>query len=410
MKIDLLHYSAPPIVGGVESVIGHQARLMADAGHQVRILAGRGSQIDTRIPFIQLPLVDSNNPQVQAVKQSLDKGIVPLEFSLLSEDIYKLLQVTLQDTEVLIAHNVCSLHKNLPLTTALWLIAGSHQALRLVLWHHDLAWTSSRYASELHTGFPWDLLHTKWIRSQKVVVSELRRKELAELTDTPIQDIKVIPNGLDIQEFLGIQAETWSIIEHLNLLDAAPLILLPVRITLRKNIELALRTLAKLRELYPNTMLVVTGPPGPHNPANIHYYENLVALRRELNLEGCAHLLAEVESSYLPDPVVAQLYRLVDALFLPSREEGFGIPVIEAGLAGIPIFCSNIPPLRTLAGELATYFNPDIDPGELARLIYDRLQGNPVARMRIRVRQNYTWKQIYDQHIEPLVQGQEAKI
>ena len=29
-KVALLHYSAPPIVGGVESVLGHHARLMAD--------------------------------------------------------------------------------------------------------------------------------------------------------------------------------------------------------------------------------------------------------------------------------------------------------------------------------------------------------------------------------------------
>ncbi|OGO34034.1 MAG: hypothetical protein A2W35_14045 [Chloroflexi bacterium RBG_16_57_11] len=408
MKIDLLHYSAPPIVGGVESVIGHQARLMADAGHQVRILAGRGSQTDAKIPFVQLPLVDSKNPQVQAVKQTLDRGIVPPEFSLLTDDIYKLLRVTLKDTQVLIAHNVCSLHKNLPLTAAIRLIAASLQALRLILWHHDLAWTSSRYVSELHTGFPWDLLRTDWTQAQHVVVSELRQKELSGLTDIPIQQIKVIPNGIDIEEFLGLQAETWSIIERLNLLDAAPLLLLPVRITQRKNIELALRTLKKLSEYLPKSKLVVTGPLGPHNPANINYYESLVKLRRELNLESSAHFLAEIEAGYLPDAVIAQLYRLGDALFLPSREEGFGIPVLEAGLAGIPIFCSSIPPLQTLAGAFATYFDPDIEPGELARMIGDRLHENPVAQLRIRLRQSYSWSQIYHQHIEPIVLGQEA--
>jgi mannosylglucosylglycerate synthase len=403
MKIDLLHYSAPPIVGGVESVIGHHARLLADAGHQVRILAGRGSQIDARIPFVQLPLVDSKTPQVQAVKQSLDKGIVPPEFSLLADDIYKLLQGTLQDTQVLIAHNVCSLHKNLPLTAAIRQIADTHRSLRLILWHHDLAWTSSRYASELHPGFPWNLLRIGWNRAQQVVVSELRQKELSELAEIPIQHIKVIPNGIDIKEFLGLQEQTWSIVERLNLLEAAPLILLPVRITLRKNIELALRTLTRLSELCPKSKLILTGPLGPHNPANIDYYEGLVALRRELNLEGCAHFLAEIEPDDLPDPVVAQLYRLADVLLLPSREEGFGIPILEAGLAGVPIFCSNIPTLQTLAGVCATYFDPDIEPGELARLVTNRLQDNPVAQMRISVRQNYAWSQIYRQHIAPLL-------
>jgi mannosylglucosylglycerate synthase len=35
MNVALLHYSAPPVVGGVESVLDHHARLMADDGHQV---------------------------------------------------------------------------------------------------------------------------------------------------------------------------------------------------------------------------------------------------------------------------------------------------------------------------------------------------------------------------------------
>ena len=78
-KIALLHYSAPPIVGGVESVLGHHARLMADAGHQVRIVAGRGEQTDPRIPFIQLPMADSRHPEVLAIKAELDAGHIPPE-------------------------------------------------------------------------------------------------------------------------------------------------------------------------------------------------------------------------------------------------------------------------------------------------------------------------------------------
>jgi glycosyltransferase involved in cell wall biosynthesis len=404
MKIDLLHYSAPPIVGGVESVIRHQARLLTDAGHQVRILAGCGAQFDTRIPFIQLPLVDSKNPQVLAVKKNLDQGIVSSNFSSLVDDIYSLLQEHLKDTQVLIAHNVCSLHKNLPLTAAIRRLADSQQVPRLIPWHHDLAWTSSRYISELHPGFPWNLLRTDWGLTQQVVISKPRQTEFSELTGIPVQRIKVISNGIDIKEFMGFQTRSWSIIEHLNLLDALPLLLLPVRITLRKNIELALRTLDQLCETHPRAMLVVTGPPGPHNPENLGYYERLLSLRSELKLEGHAHFLAEIKPGYLPDSVVAQLYRLVDALILPSYEEGFGLPILEAGLVGIPIFCSAIQSLQALAGENATYFDPNCNPCELAKLILERLQRDPVSQMRMMVRQNYTWNRIFDQQIAHLLQ------
>ena len=40
--VALLHYTAPPVVGGVEQVLGQHARLLAEAGHAVRVVAGRG--------------------------------------------------------------------------------------------------------------------------------------------------------------------------------------------------------------------------------------------------------------------------------------------------------------------------------------------------------------------------------
>ena len=80
MKIVLIHYAAPPIIGGVEAVIGQQARLLADDGHQVSILAGRGEQTDERIPFTKVPLVGSRDKEILAIKRDLDKGRVPKEF------------------------------------------------------------------------------------------------------------------------------------------------------------------------------------------------------------------------------------------------------------------------------------------------------------------------------------------
>jgi glycosyltransferase involved in cell wall biosynthesis len=121
-------------------------------------------------------------------------------------------------------------------------------------------------------------------------------------------------------------------------------------------------------------------------------------------LNGSAHFLAELTDSFLPNEVIADFYRIADALFLPSREEGFGIPILEAGLAGLPIFCSDIPPLRSLGGIYATYFSPDADPQELAKLIADQLSSNPVIRLRTDLRKQYTWERIYMEKIAPLLE------
>ena len=59
MNIALLHYSVPPVVGGVESVMAHHARLMSADGHSVRLIAARGESLTEQIPLTRIPLADS---------------------------------------------------------------------------------------------------------------------------------------------------------------------------------------------------------------------------------------------------------------------------------------------------------------------------------------------------------------
>lgn len=405
MKIALLHYAAPPVVGGVENVIGHHARLMADAGHEVRILAGRGEQFDSRIPFVNLSLIDSRHAEILTVKSQLDAGKIPAEFASLVEKIEVQLAEVITDTDWVIVHNVCSLNKNLALTAALKNISDTKPRPALILWHHDLAWTTPRYRSELHDGYPWDLLRIDWPKVKQVVVSEARRQELASLMGIPLERIRVISNGIDVPLFLKLEEQTQEFIQKLNLLSATPLMLLPVRITPRKNIELALNVLSALREHYPQAKLVVTGPLGPHNLANVEYFDRLRSIRKDLGLEHAAHFLAEMTDQFLPDVVISDFYRLADLLFYPSREEGFGLPILEAGLTGIPIFCTDIPALRDLGNQQVYYFSTEADPAQLADQIAEKLESDLQFKLRARVRHDFTWQQVYTRLIAPLLEA-----
>ncbi len=403
MNLAFLHYAVPPIVGGVESVLAQQAQLFAANGHTVRLIAARGAALGADIPLVVVPGADSQDPRGLAVKTELDAGRVPPEFAELRDQLARDLQAALVGVEVLIAHNVCSLNKNLALTAALHQLHGQPNFPRLILWHHDLAWTTPRYRAELHAGYPWDLLRTDW-GARHVVVSEFRRHELAELLGLDPAQIRVIPNGVDVARFYKLEAQTQTLLARLHLLEAAPILLLPVRITPRKNIELALRVLAELRRDFPQARLVVTGPLGPHNAHNHAYFRDLLALRAELHLHTAAHFLAELSDTFLPDAVIADFYRLADALFLPSREEGFGIPLLEAALTRLPVFCSDIPPLRDLGGAEVSYFLPDSDPAQVAALVGAGLQLAAPYRFAARARQNFTWQTIYKNQIELAVQ------
>lgn len=410
MKIAILHYSVPPVVGGVESVIAHHARLMSAGGHSVRLIAARGESLSENIPLTSIPLSDSQHPRVLAVKEQLDRGEITNEFESLRDELAEQLKSALLDIDILIVHNVCSLNKNLALTAALHkLHTSSEKFPHLILWHHDLAWTTPRYASELHDGYPWDLLKTAWPNATQVVVSEMRQDELADLMKIDKNEITVVPNGMDINTFFKLEKQTQSYVKQLKLLEANPLLLLPVRITPRKNIEMALHVLNHLHKHYPNAQLVVTGPLGPHNHANVEYFDMLKSLREKLGLSESAHFLAELTDKYIPDAVIFDFYRLADALFLPSQEEGFGIPILEAGLAAIPIFSSDIPPLRKLGENYVTYFSPDGDPKTVSNLLCENISSNPVLKMKANVRSNYTWSSIYTAKIAPLLHGSSGK-
>lgn len=412
MQIALIHYSSPPVVGGVESVLAAHANLLADLGHAVRVVAGRGAAWRSDIPVIVLPLLDSRAPEVLALKSALDAGEVPPEFTILKERLA--LQLggvsgnaqggALAGCDVVIAHNVCSLNKNLALTAALHAVSQRADAPAFVLWHHDLAWTTPRYAAELHAGEPWSLLRTPWQGATQVVVSTLRQQELADLMGLPPEQIHVVPNGVDLARFFKLEETTRQIVAEYDLLGADPLLLLPVRLTPRKNVELALRVLAALRRTMPQARLLISGPLGPHNPANAAYFERLKTLRDELALGNSAILLAERSSDFLPDVVIADFYRLADALLFPSREEGFGIPMLEAGLSHLPIFAADIAPLRELGGAHVHWFSPDGDPAEIAQQLGDTLCASPIQRMAVRAR-SYSWQRIGTEIIEPLLEA-----
>jgi glycosyltransferase involved in cell wall biosynthesis len=56
-----------------------------------------------------------------------------------------------------------------------------------------------------------------------------------------------------------------------------------------------------------------------------------------------------------------ELFRCARGFIYPSTFEGFGMPVLEAMAAGVPVACSDIPPLREIAASTVRYFDPSSD-------------------------------------------------
>ena len=154
--------------------------------------------------------------------------------------------------------------------------------------------------------------------------------------------------------------------------------------------------------------LVVTGPPDPHSSNSAAYWSELLALRRELELDQDVVFIYE-GTSLLPGPLtidaptVAELFRACDLVLMPSHREGFGIPILEGGLVGKPVFCSAVPVLEQIGAESVYQIGTDEPPGHLAARIQAWTQQDALYRLRRRVRKDYTWSAIFQQAIQPLI-------
>jgi len=407
----ILHYTAPPIIGGVEAVIQAHAQIAALAGYPVTVVAGRGeaealaslsAPSTGPVDLILIPELDSRHKEVLEVQAELEEGRVPGGFEELADRIFRQLVVSLEPYDNVIVHNVFTKRFNLPLTAALFrlLDAGVAPLTHYIAWCHDFDWTSPRSRSKVYPRYPWDLLRTYRQDLTYVVVSEERQEILAELLGRPRAEIRVVYNGVNSETMLGLSDEGEALIERLDLLADLTL-LMPVRVTRAKNVEFALHVVAALKDRGCRPRLVLTGPPDPHDESSMDYFRSLQELRAELGVEQEMRFVFESgpggeEGFTIGSDVVADLYRACDVMFMPSHHEGFAMPVLEAGLVGMPVFCTAVPAAVEIGGD---------DVVVLADRLLAWAEDSPVHRLRRRVRELYTWEAIFRRRIEPLLQA-----
>ncbi len=196
--------------------------------------------------------------------------------------------------------------------------------------------------------------------------------------------------------------------DRLELLDSDLILLMPVRVTQAKNIEYSLHLLAALQPACHKLRLILTGPPDPHDPASLEYYRSLLDLRARLGLVKEMHFVYESgpdpdQPYIISEALVGELLRLSDLVFMPSHREGFGMPVLEAGLAGIPVLSTDIPSAREIGGQDVHIFSEDTPAEQLADQVLHLVDANPISRFRRRLRQEYSWESIFHRSIEPLL-------
>lgn len=158
-------------------------------------------------------------------------------------------------------------------------------------------------------------------RLQRVIArTEEVKRDVERIHGIPASRIDVIPYAIDVEAFAG-GARGW-LRPRLGLSPSAPVVVFVGRFAKEKGIAEAILALPHLPE---DVQLVAVGS-GDEQP--------LRALARDAGVGGRLHVLAYTEH---PEDVYAD----ADVLICPSRRDVWGIPVVEAMAAGLPVVCSS---------------------------------------------------------------------
>jgi glycosyltransferase involved in cell wall biosynthesis len=174
-------------------------------------------------------------------------------------------------------------------------------------------------------------------------VSVATREELLSNELFPPERTVVIPNGVhpscSAEENRAADAEADTLI---GAGDSRRFDMLHVGSTIpRKRIDILLRVFATVKHLYPSARLLRVGGA---------FTAEQTALIERLRLRESILVLP-----YIDRDVLAAVYRRAALVLLPSEREGFGLPVVEAMACGTPVVASDLPVLREVGCEAATY-------------------------------------------------------
>jgi glycosyltransferase involved in cell wall biosynthesis len=174
----------------------------------------------------------------------------------------------------------------------------------------------------------------------------------------------VVPNG--VHPSCSPQADASADREAARLLGeptASAIEILHVGSTIpRKRIDILLEIFSATRKEFPAARLIRVGGPFTHEQAR---------LVERFDLARSIIVLPHLERN-----VLAAVYRRATVLLQPSEREGFGLPVVEALACGTPVIASDLPVLREVGGDAASYCpaeNVVIWRDETCRLLSERL-------------------------------------
>jgi glycosyltransferase involved in cell wall biosynthesis len=390
LRICLLSYRGNPYCGGQGVYIRQLSHALCSLGHEVDVISGPPyPHLSNGARLHRLSGLDLFNPEdlfrTPSSRELLDPinliewlGVTtmgfpePMTFGLRIKRYFKSPHKqydVIHDNQSL-SYGIWSLAKRIPLVATI---------------HHPIT-IDRDTAIKAQSSFRKKIQQLRWysfIRMQKRVVPTLKRiltvsrcgrDDISREFRIPKENISVVPNGIDMNQFhpiTGVYREPYRLMVTTS--ADTPL----------KGLCHLMTAISGLVPRYPKVHLVVVG-----NPPKAKSFTN--QLIRDLGLRGHIRFTGRITGAEL-----VRQYARTSAVVVPSIYEGFGLPAGEAMACSVPVISTDGGALPELLGKTGILV-PAADSVALAKaiaLLFDHpdLAHNMGRAGRQRIAAHFTW-------------------
>ncbi|MGN1299166.1 MAG: glycosyltransferase family 4 protein [Candidatus Scatovivens sp.] len=230
---------------------------------------------------------------------------------------------------------------------------------------------------------------TEWMltyeSSEVIVNSNYMKNELQRLFGLPFEKINVIPNGVNLYNFSGIERD--YDFRRRYAMDNEKIILFMGRLVYEKGVQYLIGAMPKILQNYHDAKLIIAGKGG--------MIDELKSEVASLGLNNKVYF-----TGYLNSKQVQKMYKCADISVFPSTYEPFGIVALEAMLAGVPTVVSDVGGLNEIVSHgvdgMKSYAgNSNSIADSILTLLYDHKLCETITKnAKQKVKTNFNWQKI----------------
>lgn len=330
LRIQLQNTAFYPVIGGIETYLYYVAKGLIKSGCEPLVLC---SQTDQHLP------VQDIYDGVKIVRHSRKSHLYPIPLYNYFRSLQKWIEESCKDVDAIWTRHPyycfasCKADLGLPIIYI--------QATAFPLLHKYARSESGLVQKTYHAIRDWADYHIEKYAMENcdriVVLSKIRRKEIADFYHFAEDEIKVIPPGVDLERFKPRKKDV-DLLKELEIPENAQVVLGVGRVRSEKNFLMLLKAFAILNSK-PNVYLVIVGD----GPQRLELQEK----SKQLSIEEKTRF-----AGYRKD--VERFYSIADVFVLPSKYEGFGHVYLEAMASGVPCIGlrSNYPEIIVATEEI----------------------------------------------------------